>query len=112
LTAKSIYNVANAANQVLLQAQADFCSLTETLINEFRAAQAPQEEPIIDQLHQAHAATKQTNLLDIIKELRDEVNSLKNKENVNPNARCYKQRTNLANKPLQTDLANKPWQYC
>ena len=46
-----MYNVANAANQALLQAQADFRSLTETLINEFRAAQSLQEEPIINQLY-------------------------------------------------------------
>ena len=36
LTVKSIYNVANAINQALLQAQTDFWTLTEQFIEEFR----------------------------------------------------------------------------
>ena len=48
LTAKLAYNVANAANQALLQAQADFCTLTENLINEFKASNLTHEEPVVD----------------------------------------------------------------
>ena len=105
LTAKSTYNVANAANQALLQAQADFRSLTETLINEFRAAQSQPEDPVVDQFHQAHAATNQSELLSIIKDLQREVKSLKNKENINPNTKRTKQET-------AAEWRLKPWQYC
>ena len=104
LTAKSTYNVANAANQALLQAQADFRSLTESFIKEFQAAQSPPDDPVVDQLHQAHAATNQNDSLSIIKELKDEVNALKNKENINPDDQRRKQRA--------AELAAKPWQYC
>ena len=85
MIAKSTYNVANAANQALLQAQADFRSLTENLINEFKAAHTPPKLPVIDQVHQAHALTANSELLNVIKELRAKVNALKGKENVNPN---------------------------
>ena len=100
LIAKSAYNVANAANQALLQAQADFRSLTEDLINEFKASNVAQEAPAVDIIHQAHAATNHNDLLDIIKELRSEVQALKNKENINPNKHRF---------PKQN---SKPWQYC
>ena len=83
ITAKSTYNVANAANQALLQAQADFKSLTESLIDEFRAAQLPPEDtqpPVL----QANAASTNQDLLAIIKELKNEVAELKNKENILP----------------------------
>ena len=97
LTAKSTYHVANATNQALLQAQADFRSLTENFIHEFRTANTAPEPPVIDQCQLAHAATAPTDLMNVIKELRNEVNALKNKENVNPNRR-YRD--------------DKPWQYC
>ena len=110
LTAKSAYHVANAtnqaanqaANQALLQAQADFRSLTENIINEFRTANTPPDPPVADYCQQAHAATASTDLINIIKELRNEVNDLKNKENVNPNKGYRRQR----------NLDDKPWQYC
>ena len=55
-------------------------------------------------MHQAHAAINQNDLLSVIKELKDEVNSLKNKENINPNAQRREQRA--------AEAALKPWQYC
>ena len=42
---KSTYNIANATNQALLQAQIDFQTLTEQFIEEFRR-NYQQEEPI------------------------------------------------------------------
>lgn len=69
--------MANAANQALLQALSDFRSLTQNLINDFREDHAPTEEPVVDQIQQAHTATAQKDLILIIKELRDEVQLLK-----------------------------------
>ena len=79
--------------------------MTETLINEFRAAQSQPEDPVVDQIYQAHAATNQSELLSIIKDLQREVKSLKNKENINPNTKHTKQET-------AAEWSLKPWQYC
>lgn len=93
--------MANATNQALLQAQTDFQSLTQTLINDFWADCAPIEEPVVDQIQQVHAATAQKDLLLIIKELRDEVQLLKNKESVDLNVPCKKQQRYNIKKPWQ-----------
>ena len=102
LTAKSTYNVANSTNQALLQAQADFRSMTEQFIDEFRKTNHQVNhtpEPLVEQAH----ATTTTDLLSIIKELRQEVAALKqDKENINPN---YKRKPNQYYK-------KKPFQYC
>ena len=58
------------------------------------------EEPVVDTIQQAHTATNHSDLIDMIKELRNEVQNLKNKENINPN------------KSHNQNLSSKPWQYC
>jgi len=99
VTAKSTYNVANSTNQALLQAQADFRTLTEQFIDEFRKNNQQiehTEEPVVEQ---AHAVTT-NELFAIIKELRQEVATLKqDKENINP-------------KSKRKPLPDKPWLYC
>ena len=104
LTAKSTYNVANAANQALLQAQADFRSLTESLINEFQTAKQFSEDPQPQPIQQAHATTVNQDLLTIIQDLKKEVSALKNKENIPPKGNQSRYSNN--------SQAQKPWQYC
>ena len=48
LTAKLTYHVAKATNQALLQAQANFCSLTKNFIHEFRIANITPESLVIN----------------------------------------------------------------
>jgi len=104
LTAKSTYNVANATNQALLQAQTDFRTLTENFIEEFKRNNQPINDEPPQYLYQAHA-TNSNALLALIEDLRKEVANLKeDKENRNPNTNGGSRRRNM-----QSD---KPWLYC
>lgn len=69
LTAKSAYDAANSANQALLEAQADFRTMTEQFIEEFCKNSQQIEQPHESAVEQAHATTT-NDLLSIIKELR------------------------------------------
>jgi hypothetical protein len=53
LIAKTLYNVANTANQALLQAQADFRSLVQVFIDEFKKANIIAAEEILTYNYQA-----------------------------------------------------------
>ena len=60
----------------------------------------PLKPLVVKYLQQVHVVTRSADLLVIIKELCNEVNALKNKENINTNIKYWMvHKLNLANKP-------------
>ena len=101
---KNTYNVANAANQALIQAQADLLKLTETFIKDFQNSNKIQtpDPPYPPICPQVDAVSTDPNLYSILKSIQDQQKELQrqisNKENIPRNQ--------------STNIKNKPWKYC
>lgn len=107
-TAREDFQVANSANQALLQAQADFRDYTSSFLTEFQQAMNKENVPPTKQIPQAHASAQSGNtaLSDFqiqMKELRQQ------------NALLLKTIDLLssnAGKPTKTTKQSRTWKYC
>ena len=72
-TSREDYQVANAANQALLQAQSDFRDYTSQFLTKFQQALNKENEPLLTN-QQAHAVNDSASAL---KDLRDQMNQLR-----------------------------------
>ena len=98
--AKDTHQAAHAANQALLEAQAEFRDYTSSFLTEFQQAMAKQEQTDVAP-QQAHATTTSTEMTTLAKELRAQLQEARDqnrallkiiqsfgqdKENQNPNS--------------------------
>ena len=105
-TSREDYQVANAANQALLQAQSDFRDYTSQFLTEFQQALNKENEPPLTN-QQAHAAN---NSVSALKDLRDQMNQLR-QQNLFLMSTIDSLTKNKSSNP-DSNQTLPPWQYC